>query len=359
MKKITSLMLFTAFTLGFSSCSKEDEPNLPNPDVPTVAEGIFILNQGNHGKQIEGSLTLIDYSSKSASQNLFQRANGRSLGATPQGAVVYGSKIYLAIYESNVIEIIDRSSYKSLKQISLSDAEGQSPRALVAKDGKVYISMFNGYVSRLDTLSLSIEKSVKVGPNPEIMAIKGDFLYVPNSDGMNWKNGYGTTASKINLKTFSVEKTFEVGLNPCQFASNGTDLFLLCKGNYGDIPSKVYRLDSNDNSTEVCEATLMDIKDNKLYYINAPFKATEISYFTYDIASGSKTKMLSDNGVESPACLGVDPVNGNIIVTSYSMDNGVASYSTDGYAKVYNSNGSLINRYEVGVGPCAVFFNYN
>ena len=91
-------MLFAAFTLGFSSCSKEDEPNLPNPDVPTVAEGVFILNQGNHGKQIEGSLTFIDYSSKSASQNLFQRANGRSLGATPQGAVVYGSKIYLAIY---------------------------------------------------------------------------------------------------------------------------------------------------------------------------------------------------------------------------------------------------------------------
>lgn len=358
MKKTTSLMLFTAFALGLSACSKDDEPNLPNPDAPTVAEGAFILNQGNYGKQIEGSLTLIDYSSKSAAQNLFQRVNGRSLGATPQGAVVYGNKIYLAIYESNVIEIIDRNTYKSLKHISLSDAEGQSPRALVAKDGKVYVSMFNGYVSRLDTLSLAIDKSVKVGPNPEIMAIKGDYLYVPNSDGMNWQNGYGTTASKINLKSFEVEKTFNVGLNPDQFASNGTDLFLLCKGNYGDTPSKIYRLDNNDNSTEIGEATLMAIKDNKLYYINAPYGATDIPYIIYDIESGTKTNMLSDNGVDNPAGLGVDPVNGNIIVTSYSMDNGFASYTTDGYAKVYSSNGSLLNRYDVGVGPCAVFFNY-
>lgn len=218
--------------------------------------------------------------------------------------------------------------------------------------------MYNGYISRLDTLSLSVEKSVKVGPNPEIIAIKGDYLYVPNSDGMNWQNGYGTTASKIDLKSFTVEKTFTVGLNPCQFASNGSDLFLLCKGNYGDTPSKIYRIDDNDNSTEIGEATLMAIKDKKLYYINAPYGVADIKYTTYDIASGTKTNMLNDNGVESPAGLGVDPVNGNIVVTSYSMDNGYASYATDGYAKVYSSSGSFINRYDVGVGPCAVFFNY-
>ena len=352
-------MLIAACALGFTGCSNDDdEPNLPNPDVPTEAEGAFILNQGNHGKQIEGSLTLIDYASSSASQELFQRANGRSLGATPQGAVVYGGKIYLGIYGSNVLEIVDRNTFKSLKQISLTDAEGQSPRSLVAKDGKVYVSMYNGYVSRLDTLSLSIDKTVKVGPNPEIMAIRGDYLYVPNSDGMNWQNGYGTTASKIDLKSFTVEKTFTVGLNPTEFVSNGTDLFLLCKGNYGDVKSKIYRLDAGDNSTEVAEATLMALKGGNLYYINAPIKATEITYTVYDIATGAKKNMIGDNGVDSPAGLGVDPVNGNIVMTSYSMDNGKASYTTDGYAKVYDQAGNFVKRYEVGVGPCAIFFNY-
>lgn len=358
MTKFAKLLLIAALSIGFASCSKDDdEPDVPNPDAPTVAEGAFVLNQGNHGKQIEGSLTLIDYSSSTSEQDIFQRVNGRNLGATPQCAVVYGSKIYLGIYGSNVIEIIDRTTYKSIKQISLADAEGQTPRSFVAKDGKVYISMFNGYVSRLDTLSLAIDKTVKVGPNPEIMAIKGDYLYVPNSDGMNYPD-YGTTASKIDLKSFTVEKTFTVGLNPAEFVSNGTDLFLLCKGNYGDVESKIYRIDNDDKATEVDVATIIAIRDGNLYYINAPYGATEITYTTLNIASGTKNKMLADEGVESPAGLGVDTVNGNIVLTSYSMDNGYASYTTGGYAKVYNANGAFLRRYDVGVGPVAVFFNY-
>lgn len=358
MEKTIKMMLIASAAAAFVACSNDDEPEAPNPDQPTATEGAFVLNQGNYGKQIEGSLTLIDYNSSTAQQSLFQKANGRSIGATPQGAVVYGDKIYLGIYGSNVVEIIDRNTYKSLKQISLSNAEGQSPRSLVAKDGKVYISMYNGFVSRLDTLTMSIDKTVKVGPNPEIIAIKGNYLYVPNSDGMNWAVGYGTTATKINLTSFTAESTFDVPLNPCEFASNGTDLYLLSKGNYGDVASKVYRIDDNNNATEVAEATLIALKDKKLYYINAPYGVAEITYAVYDGSNGNTSKMLSDNGVESPAGLGVDPLNGNIVITSYSMDNGWASYATDGYAKVYDSTGNFLNRYDVGVGPCAVFFNY-
>lgn len=350
-------MIIAAGAIGLTGCSNEDGPDEPNPDLPTLTEGAFVLNQGNYGMQVEGSLTLIDYAS-SATQDLFQRANGRSLGSTPQGAIVYGDKIYLAIYESNVIEIIDRTTYKSVRQISLTESEGKSPRALIAKDGKVYVSMFNGYVSRIDTLSLAIDKTVKVGPNPEVMAIRGKYLYVPNSDGMNWQSDYGTTASKINLDSFTVEKTFTVGLNPEKFVSNGRDLFLLCKGNYSDVMSTIYRVDDDDNLTKVDEATLMAIKGDKLFYINAPYWFTEFDYTTLDIPSGAKSKMLADRGVDSPAGLGVDPVNGNIVITSYSKENGGVSYTTNGYANVYDESGVFLKRYEVGLSPVAIFFNY-
>lgn len=358
MKKFFPLMLMAACTLGFTGCSDNDEPVVPNPDIPTSTEGAFVLNQGNYTLQFEGTLTLLDYASNEASQKLFFKANGRSLGSTPQGGVVYGDKIYLAIYGSNVIEVIDRKTFKSIKQLSLASSEGQSPRSLVVKDGKVYVSMFNGYVSRLDTLSLSIDKTVKVGPNPDVIAIRGNYLYVPNSDGMNWQNGYGTTASKINLDSFTVEKTFEVGLNPTKFASNGKDLFILCRGNYGDIQPKIYRVDDEDNLSEVAEATFMDIKGNNLYYINSPYGTSEILYKILDISTGNTRDMLSDEGVDWPAEVGVDPVNGNIVITSYNIENGNASYTTDGYAKVYNRNGQFLKKYSVGVAPCAIFFNY-
>ncbi len=346
-----------------SSCSDDDDKDkAPDPEVPVVAEGAFVLNQGNMTDKIEGSLTYLDYAKGTASQNVYQNANnGQSIGNTPQGAVLYGSKIYLAIYESNVITIIDRTTFKTIKQISLNSNEGQGPRYLAAKEGKVYVSMYNGYVSRLDTLSLAIDGNVKVGPNPELIAIAGNNLYVPNSDGMNWREGYGTTASVIDIPSFKVAKTITVGLNPTEFHSNGKDVFLLCKGNYADISSKVYRLLPDDSMKEIAEATLMDIKGDKVYLANAPWGTTgaDVKYTVYDINTSAMTDMLSDEGVDAPVALAVDPVSGKIIVTSYTIDNGNIGTTLDGYAKEYNANGQFVRRYNVGTGPAFIFFNHH
>ena len=40
----------------------------------------------------------------------FLYINKRSLGSTPQDAIVYGSKMYIAIYGSNIIEIVDKNN---------------------------------------------------------------------------------------------------------------------------------------------------------------------------------------------------------------------------------------------------------
>lgn len=372
MKKKLLYGLCCALSFSICACSSDDpkpdpEPDpIPNPtpdpdpepDQEPASLGFYVLNQGNMGYGLEGSLTAYDYVTQSPLQNAFQTVNNRSLGNTPQTAIAYGSHIYIGVYQSNTIEIINRWTYEAQKQISLADAEGQSPRSMVAKDGKVYISMFNGYVSRLDTLTLEIDKNVKVGPNPEIMAIRGNYLYVPNSDGLNYPD-YGTTASKIDLSSFTAT-TFNVELNPSQFASNGEDLFLLCKGNYGNVASKVYKVGEDDSLSEIAEATLIDVDEENLYYINAPWGVETITYKKYNIEEDASADLLADNGVESPAWLAVDPIHGCIIVTSYSMDNGWASYGTDGYAKIYDADGQLLQQISAGVGPVWIFFStYN
>lgn len=90
--------------------------------------------------------------------------NKRSLGGTPQDAIVYGSKMYIAIYGSNIIEIVDKNTAKSIKQIVPTSTQGEGPRDIIAANGKVYVSMYDGYVSRIDTLSLTIDATLKVGP---------------------------------------------------------------------------------------------------------------------------------------------------------------------------------------------------
>lgn len=361
LKKFFGGALLAIMAVSFTSCSDDDEPAV-DPDRPTVSEGAFVLNQGNLRNKIEGSLTYLDYATGKASQRLYQNANnGMSIGNTPQAAIVYGSKIYLGVYESNLITVIDGKSFKALKQISLADNQGQEPRSLVARDGKVYISMYNGYVSRLDTLSLAIDANVKVGPNPEIIALRGDDLYVPNSDGMNWREGYGTTASVIDISTMTVKRTITVPLNPCQFVVEGNDLFLLSKGNYGDVASKVYRINGDDSATEIAEATNVAAHDGKLYLANAPWGTLgdAANYRVYNIAGNSFAPMLADNGacIDAIVGLAVDPVTGKIVITSYNLDGGKIGTSIDGYAVEFGPGGNILNRYDVGVGPACIFFN--
>ncbi len=362
-KKLFLCAILAISAVGFVACSDDDDKyssddETSNPDNPQISEGVFVINQGNMRNKIDGSLSYIDFSTNQVSQNVFYNANIRKIGDTPQAAVVYGSKIYIGVYQSNTIEIVNRETLKAEKTISLSDAEGQSPRSLIAKGGNVYISMYNGYVSRLDTLTLSIDKTVQVGPNPEIIAIVGNNLYVPNSDGMSYPD-YGTTATRIDLTSFTAAETFTVPLNPCQFLSNGSDLFLLAKGNYGDVASKIYKMNSDKSFTEIAEATNADVQGNYLYYINAPYGAASNEYSIYDILNATTSDMIKgDADIDSPAAIGVDPITGNIFITSYSKDAGNVSYTIAGYCNEYDAQGNFLRKYTVGVGPAALFFNY-
>lgn len=361
-KIIIKGLLLPALILGLASCGDDDEPAPVNPDMPSISAGAFILNRGNLYNKIEGSLTYFDYTTSKADQNLFRNANGGiSIGNTPQSAAIYGSKLYMAVYESNVINVVDKTSMKLIKQIRLADNEGQGPRYIVTHDGKVYFSMFNGYVSRLDTLSLTIDANVKVGPNPETMALVGDDLYVPNSDGMNWQVGYGTTASIVDIRSFTVRKTIDVGLNPSKFVTNGTDLFLLCKGNYGDIASKVYQVSTTTGeSVEIADASLVTVCGNKVIMADAPYGTygADVKYYSYDIPSKTLRPVTFDTYVDAPVEIAADPINYKLIITSYIIDGAYAGYSLPGYGCIYSLDGKLISRFDTGVDPEYIFFNF-
>lgn len=347
--------------LSLAACEKDDsnEPQLPDIADPVVSEGIFVLNQGNYYAGIEGSLNIIEYNSAQSRQNVFLSVNGRTLGSTPQCGLAYGSKIYLGIFESNTIEIIDRSNYKSLKQIPLNGSPypGTQPRSMVASDGKVYISMFDGYVARLDTVTMQIDASVKVGPNPEIMTLHKGKLYVPNSDGMS-TTGFGTTASEINLATFSVSQTFKVPVNPARFYSNGSELFLLCNGNYYDEDAKLYKINPDFSNVSIDNATLAEICGNYICYVNDPFYGNgQADYKKYDITSGEISNWNIDRP-EYASNIYYDPVAEKISIFSLKYYGGIwPSYELPGYVAVYDKDGNHLRNYDCGVGPACIFGN--
>lgn len=358
MKKLFPLCLLASFAVAFTGCSDDDDPTVKNPDIPTVSTGAFVLNQGLYGK-LDGSLNVIDYTRLTYATNVFKNANGRSIGATPQCGIVYGSKIYVGMSESKTIEIIDRHTYKSVKQIRLeNNPEGSEPRSMVAKGGKVYVSLYEGYVARLDTLKAEIDATVKVGPNPEIIAIHGNYIYVPNSDGLNWATGaYGETASVLSIEPFREVRQIKVPMNPKQFLTNGKNLYLLCMGNYKDKLSAIYSIASDDSYTEVAKASMAAIKDNTLYLVNDQFADPENKgFFNYDISS-SKLTPVTYEGVEAASGMGVDPITGNIVITSNFIEGGTTQYDRPGMTLLYDAGGKLITKFDGKTGQACIFFN--
>lgn len=365
--KNSTIILLILLSLAAGGC-KDDAPSLPDPDFPSISSGAYILTQGNYYDNIEGTLNVIDYSSGTMEANLFTRANGRSLGNTPQCGLAYGSKIYLGVRYSQTIEILDRNTYKSLKQIRLSDAaKGTQPSSMVAKGGYVYVAMFDGYVARLDTVAMEMDRSVKVGPNPEIMCLHGNRLFVPNSDGMNWASGvYGKTASVVNVPDLTLERTITVPENPDKFVSAAGRLFLLSKGNYADVAAGVYEVKSDYSIVKIADASSLDAFGTSLYMFDIPWiydAATGASTYTvdyrrYDLSANRLTEWNFDKSqIKYPSGMGVDPVSGKMIVTSYNLNGSYPDYNGAAYAAEFTPDGKFVRSYPIGAGTPCIFFN--
>lgn len=356
MKKFHNAAAAVALAI-LPSCSSDDEPASDDSKVNYITDGAFILNQGNYDKKIEGSLNVLDYTTSTLTPDIFMSANGRSIGSTPQCGVVYGSKIYVGMYESNTIEILDRATYKSVRQINLQGStQGQNPRSMAVSGGKIYISMYDGYLARLDTASMAIDGAVKVGPNPEIIAIKGNEIYVPNSDGLNWQNGYGTTASIVSINPFKEVRTITVPLNPAQFIVSGQDIFLLAKGDYMGVASALHKMGADGSFTEIAPATIVASRDRDFYLINAPWGAG-VTYSRYNASTGALQSMSISN-IDNPSAMAVDPKDGTLLISSYPLENGKPSYLLPGYICRFSASGSYIDRFDIGVGSPCIFFTH-
>ena len=374
-KYLLGLAVLLMGTAVMTSCDPAED--YPETYLQAYSTGAYVVNSGNMYSNIESSLTAIDYASSTATQNVFKAANGRSLGNTANDGIVYGNKIYLAVDQSNTIEVIDKKTKQSIKQIKTTDllgkAEGADPRHIIADGGKVYFTTYGGYVAAVDTTSFALQKKWQVGSSPEGLVFGNGNIYVANS---NYAAG-GGNISCINLSNDNVEtKNIEGVNNPTGIYYAAGLLYVLENPVYGPAPDYVPTGENSlrtvnfaegksqkvaDGNYAVCvtpgATTRMDVVRPHFYVLNVPYGGTaSVSV----LAAGStqpQAMTLSEMPV-SPCGIFADPLNGHIFVLSYKMgDKGYADYNGNGYVVEYDSTGKKQHEYETGVGSCAMFFD--
>ena len=357
------LVLGTGMSFGFSACS--DDENLPDNggEEPTesTTTGVYILNSGRMSSN-NSTLDYYDPLTQELTGDVFAAVNGRGLGDTANDMLIYGSKMYIAVTNSNTIEVTDLNA-KSLATISPKDEGGQpqSPRYLTAYDGKVYASLFDGHVAAIDTASLEISQQIQVGPNPEQLCVSGGKLYVVNSGGYN--EVQDSTVSVINPTTFSVEKTLTVVVNPTQITADSEGyLYVVSNGNYADIRATLQRVNPETGERTVIvtnDQFSTTLVDDKLYIITAESNAStdwqrvNTKYMIYDTRSATmETENFITDGTEIPSSyyISVSPTDHSIYVTS-------SDYINTGDVYVYSNEGKQQDVIAVsGINPmCARF----
>lgn len=378
-KYLLGLAVLLMGTAVMTSCS--DDNDGPETYLQVYSTGAYVVNSGNMYNKIESSLTAIDYASSTATQNVFKAANGRSLGNTANDGIVYGNKIYLAVDQSNTIEVIDKKTKQSIKQIKttelLGNAEGAEPRHIIADGGKVYFTTYGGYVAAVDTTSFALQKKWQVGSYPEGLVIGNGNLYVANS---NYSAG-GGNISCINLSNDNVEtKNIEGVNNPTSIYYASNVLYVLDNPVYGPAPDYAATGENAlravsfaegksqkvaDGNYAVCVTpgatttarTSVEVVRPHFFVLNTPYGGTSsVSVFVAG-STQAQAMTLSEMPV-SPCGIFADPLNGHIFVLSYKMgDNGYADYNGNGYVVEYDSAGQKQHEYATGVGSCAMFFD--
>lgn len=331
----------------------------PEPEPEPASYGVYILNSG---KMSSNNATLDFYhpATQAFRSKVFSAANGRGLGDTANDMLIYGGKMYIAVSNSNTIEITDLGG-KSLKTISPVDASGQpqSPRYLTAYEGTVYVSLFDGHLASVDTAAMEITRQVKIGPNPYQVRAVGGKLYVANSGGYNPVQD--STLSVVDPVTFQEEKRIVVGVNPTTVcADSDGELYVLCMGNFGDVKASVRRVNPSTGTSEAIytnDNMICALQNDQLYVISsendANWQPVNTKFILYDAKADREVKdnfITDGTSVAKSYSLSIDPFAGNIYI-------GTSDYTNTGDMYIFSPEGHLQDQLAASsINPMGAYF---
>lgn len=354
MKKSNVLIAVVILSLFFVSCKKDDAPT---PETPEPAAGVYVLNQGTFNAN-NTTLTYYDFGTKSAMTDFYKNVNGNGLGDTGNDMLIYGSKLYVVMNVSSYVEVAEAATAKGIKKIEMKNNNEQplTPRYIVGYKNHVFVSCWDGTVQVIDTASLEITKTIKVGANPEKMAIDGNKLYVANSGGIT--PGYDSTVSVIDLATFEETSKIKVGTNPTVIASDGQGtLFVGTMGNYGDIQPTLVKINTANNSvTGVSKTQVSALRyyKNNLYAIAGDFAAQKVVVIRTSDLSADNDFVSDGTAVAIPYGLDIDENTGDMYVTD------AVDYMTSPAGVVYCFDVAGKKKFSFsvapGINPCKVVF---
>lgn len=376
-----SFIIFLPLLMVTTGC-RDDELVVPTeydivgeaPAAGTTIRGFYVLNEGNMGSN-KCTIDYMDYFTGLYARNIYPERNPtvvKELGDVGNDIAIYGSKLYAVINCSHKVEVMDAATGVRLGQIDIPNC-----RYITFYRGDAYVSSYvgpvlidpdapKGAVYKVDTLTLTVKDRVTVGYQPEEMAIVDDYMYVANSGGYRAPD-YDNTLSVIQLVDFKQTQQIPVGINlhRCRRDRYGK-LWVTSRGNYADVPSRLYVLDKKPgyNKMEVVDTidvacSEMAFRGDSLYYYatewNNYSSSNTITYgiidiMTHKVVADNFISDGSENDITVPYGIAIHPDTGDIFVTD------AKNYVSSGTLYCYDSRGRRKWSVRTGDIPAHIVF---
>ena len=348
-----SIKIFLVIILLVGCKPEKIKNSVTSPAV--MKNGMLVLCEGLF-QQNNSTISWVDFTSGGSDDLFFTNKTSRLLGDTGNDMQEYGGKIYVVVNVSSTIEVLDKATGASIKQISMMNGSiAKQPRSIVFNGSKAFITCYDGFVDVLDTASLSITKRIAVGSNPEGLSVSNNKLYVANSGGLNSPN-VDSTISVINLSSLSEIKKITVGKNPGKVVTDSQgDVYVITRGNYSTIPSRMVRINSVTDLVETTfpfDASGIEKMGDNLLISNYNYATSASNIALFDAISETiSNPSLIDNS-QFTTLFGVKyrPSNSKI----YCFD--AMGFSNTGYVRVFSSSGVYETSYHVGLNPNNIVF---
>ncbi len=334
-----------------NACKKDDNVAatvIPPVVVDTTSKQVaYVLSEGGFGANNSYLARRVD-SSGVISTDYFLEKNPTitgGLGDLANDLIVYGNKIYILVNGSGKIAVLDLSTGVLIDTINVP----AGPRFAVGYNGKVYATAYDGTVKVIDTTTLTITKSIVVGPNPEGLVAVGNYLYVANSGGFNPVPD--STISVVDLSTELEIQKITACVNPQRIEANSLgDIYVSSYGNFTSIPATIAVVSSATKTLKTVLSTtdysydhLRIHNDTAYFYNNYGGIGTAKMYNTLTNTTIRNEFITDGTVITTPYGINIDD-KGDV----YIADAGDFS-TTPGIITCFNKNG--VKKFSFSVAP--------
>lgn len=318
----------------------------------SFSNGVWVLCEGLMNGNNAG-ISYYDIADSKSYTDVFYDQNHRYLGDVANSMVQYGNKIYVAVCNSNLVEVIDINTGKSVAHISFKDKTYQgltvgSPRRMAAANGKIYVTCYTGHVAVIDTVSQCVEAIGLTGNNPEGIAVAGNELYVCNSGGYDY-GVYDSTLSVLNVNNLQEICRIQVGVNPMMAATaHDGNVYVVCYGNYNNVDACFQKINTATHTMEKeypIKASNFCLNGNKAYVCGTDWATNQSFIKVVDLIAEAVTgDFITDNTlIQSPYAI---MTGNNDIYVADALD-----YVSHGDVYCFDVNGKKRFSFEVGINP--------